>query len=215
MSTESIEWGREEDLSVAKLTRVELQALRESLTSDYKNISIRLREGEYQYDLAKTIATFHLESSFPDVKNIISRLYGEEKTTDIQFVRKIQTILKKMEKSNIVKILPKKTPWELQRYVLLSFRFQDNERNLVNLVTDEQRDQLQRQLEAVISEQQEPSAISLHNLKVAFLMLVILFSYIVIVWEISQAILDLSILITALSAATAFSLLLGKTLARK
>jgi hypothetical protein len=100
------------------LTPSEIQFLQEALSAEYKISSIRLRDGEHQHSLAKAIASFQLELCFPDVKDIIKRLYGEEKTADVQLVRKIQTILKKMEKSNIVKILPKKKPWELQKYAL-------------------------------------------------------------------------------------------------
>jgi hypothetical protein len=96
------------------LTQTEIQFLQEALNSNYKAVNIRLRKGEYQYDLAKVIASFQLELYFPNVKEIIGKLFGEEKMNDTQFVRKIQTILKKMEKINVVRILPKKKPWELQ-----------------------------------------------------------------------------------------------------
>jgi len=85
--------------------------------------------------MAEGIASFQLELRFPDVKDIIERLYSEEKTDDPQFVRKIQTILKKMEKNDVVRILPKKKPWELQRYALSSFKFIDVDKKPVVLGT--------------------------------------------------------------------------------
>jgi hypothetical protein len=92
----------------------EIKFLEEAASADIVSINIRLREGEYQYNLVKAIASFQLDLMFPDVKDLIGRLYGEGKALDLQFVRKIQTILKKMEKSGIVRILPKKNPWQLQ-----------------------------------------------------------------------------------------------------
>ena len=86
-----------------RLTQSEIQFLQEALSSDFRMSNIRLREGEHQYSLAKAIAAFQLELYFPDVKDIIRKLYGEQQTSDVQLVRKVQTILKKMEKSNIVK----------------------------------------------------------------------------------------------------------------
>jgi len=66
-------------LSQHGLRPSDIQFLQEAASADYKICSIRLREGEYQYDLAKTIASFQVELCFPDVKDIIKRLYGEEK----------------------------------------------------------------------------------------------------------------------------------------
>ncbi|MEM2987889.1 MAG: hypothetical protein QXK26_02465, partial [Candidatus Bathyarchaeia archaeon] len=66
-------------MSQTKLSPSEIQLLREAIRSDYKTCNIRLREGEYQFNLAKTIASFHLELYFPNVKDITRRLYGEEK----------------------------------------------------------------------------------------------------------------------------------------
>jgi len=45
--------------------------LQEALVANYKTGDIRLREGEYRYDLEKAIASFQLELYFPDVKDII------------------------------------------------------------------------------------------------------------------------------------------------
>lgn len=113
--------------------RRNFEHLEEALNSEPKAVNIRLREGEYQFDLAKAVASFELELAFPDVKDLVNKLFGEKKAEDLQFVSKIQTILKKMEKSGVIKILPKDKPWERQRYALASFKFQDVEKNLIVL----------------------------------------------------------------------------------
>jgi len=202
-------------LSQRKLTPSEIQLLQEVLSADCKNGNIRLREGEYQFDLAKVIASFQLELHFPDVKDIIKRLYGEEKTNDIQFIRKIQTILKKMEKGNIVRILLKKKPWELQRYALLSFKFQDSEKNLIIFATEQQLKQTQNMLQSV-STQQEVSTAKLSNIKIriniCMLVFMVVVSYTAIVWELMQPIINPIIFIPAFSVAVACSMMLGKIL---
>ncbi|MFZ0966558.1 MAG: hypothetical protein WAN82_08045, partial [Candidatus Bathyarchaeia archaeon] len=138
-------------------TLSEMRFLQEALSADYRTSNIRLREGEYQYTLAKAIASFQLGLRFPDVKDIIKGLYGEEKASDIQFIRKIQTILKKMEKSSIVQILPKKKPWDLQRYALTSFKFQDVDKNLVAFATDYQIKQTQDMLRSISNQREAPT----------------------------------------------------------
>jgi hypothetical protein len=125
-------------MSERKLTSTEIQFLEEALSSDYKVASIRLREGEYQYELSKTLANFQLELYLPNVKDLVKKLHGEEKVNDVQLIRKTQTILKKLEKSGVIKILPKTKPWELQRYALLSLKFIDSDKNHVSLATSEQ-----------------------------------------------------------------------------
>ncbi|MEM3696358.1 MAG: hypothetical protein QXQ94_02475 [Candidatus Bathyarchaeia archaeon] len=196
-----------------KLTRNETQLLQEVLSADYKNGDIRLREGEYQYNLAKTIASFHLELHFPDVKDIIKRLYGEEKINDVQFIRMIQTILKKMEKSNVVKILPKKNPWDLQRYMLSSFKFRDSEKNLVKFATDEQIRQTQILLRSIINQQEtlEPKLINT-KVKISLLTLIIIISYITILWNLTQFTINPIIFVPAFSIAIVCAVILGKTL---
>jgi len=202
-------------LSQRRLTPSEIRLLQEALIADYRIGNIRLREGEYQFTLAKTIASFQLEPHFPDVKDIIKRLYGEEKTNDVQFIRKIQTILKKMEKSNIIRILPKKKPWELQRYALLSFKLQDSEKNLVILAADQQIKQAQNMLHSILS-QQEMSTAKLSNIKVKICILafIVVASYIAIVWTLMQPITNPIIFVPAFSVAIACSLMLGKILSR-
>ncbi|MDH7477580.1 MAG: hypothetical protein QHH17_04265 [Candidatus Bathyarchaeota archaeon] len=203
-------------MSQRKLTQNETQLLKEVLSADYKNGNIRLREGEYQYNLAKTIASFHLELHFPDVKDIIKRLYGEEKANDIQFIRMIQTILKKMEKSNVVKILPKKNPWDLQRYMLLSFKFRDSEKNLVEFATDEEIKQTQNLLQSIINQQEPLSPQPIDTkIKISALTLIIIISYITILWTLTQSIINPIVFVPALSVAVACAVILGKTLSRE
>jgi len=112
VSIEIIEWRH--SLSQHGLAKDQIELLKQTLDSDTKSVNIRLRKGEYQFELAKEIASFELQLHFPDVKELIKKLYGEAKTEDNRFISKIQRILKKMEKSNIVRILPKDKPWELQ-----------------------------------------------------------------------------------------------------
>jgi len=203
-------------VSQTKLTSIETRFLHEALSGDYKTSNIRLREGEYQYDLAMTIASFHLELHFPDVKDIIRKLYAEEKIGDVQFIRKIQTILKKMERSNIVTILPKKKPWELQRYALLSFRFQDVDKNLIVLASDQQRKQMQDLLYHVST---QPGAATLTPsnaiVKILLLSFIIVASYSAVLWALIQPIIDLVIFIIAFSSAVVSSIILGRVLSQR
>jgi hypothetical protein len=101
-------------VSQRRLEPSESQVLDEAFRTDVRSTNIRLREGEYQYSLAMAIASFQLGLSFPDVKELTKKLYGEERASDIQFIRKIQTILKKMEKSNIVS-MSTRVSWFLQQ----------------------------------------------------------------------------------------------------
>jgi hypothetical protein len=199
-----------------RLTPREIRFLQEVLRTDYKTVNIRLREGEYQFSLAKAIASFQLELYFPDVKDITKGLYGEEKANDTQFIRKIQTILKKMEKSNIVRILKKKKPWELQRYALLSFKFQDVDKNLVILVTDQQIKQMQNLLYSILSQQEKPMGKPSNiKAKVCILVFMIVASYTAILWGLMQPIINPIIFVSTFSIAVACSLTLGKILAQK
>jgi len=213
ISTETIEW---ENYSMAqgRLTLTEMRFLQEALSADYKTGNIRLREGEYQYSLAKTIASFQLELYFPNVKDIIKRLYGEEKARDIQSIRKIQTILKKMEKSSVVRILPKKKPWDLQRYALPSFKFQDVDKNLVILVTDDQIKQAQDALRSISIRLETPTVTS-NRIKICVLILIVVISYVTGVWALMQFIINPIIFILAFSVAVACSLMLGKVLSQR
>ncbi len=200
-------------MSQRRLTSSEVRFLRDALSADVKVGNIRLREGEYQYDLAKAIASFQLEIYFPDVKDIIKRLYGEEKTNDVQFVRKVQTILKKMEKSGIVRILPKKTPWELQKYVLSSFKFQDSDKNLIVLGTDQEIKQAENLLQSLVNQQKISRTMS-GNFVARILILSFLIggSYVAILWTLLQPVINPLILIPAFFIAVLCSILLGKAL---
>ena len=194
----------------------EIQFLQEVVSAEYKICNIRLREGEYQYELAKTIASFQVELYFPDVKDIIKRLYGEEKTNDTRFVRKIQTILKKMEKGKVVKILPKKNPWELQRYALSSFKFQDVNKNHVILTADQQIRQMQSRLHSILSQQEKPKARARDIRTNLFILIcIIATSYVVILWDLTQPTINSIIFVIGLSIAVACSLVLGKILSQE
>jgi len=203
-------------LSPRVLALSEIQLLQEILSSDYIICSLRLREGEYQYSLAEAIVSFQLELHFPDVKDITKRLFGVERTNDVKFIRKIQTILKKMEKGNVVKILPKKDPWELQRYSLLSFKFQDVNNNLVILATDQQIEQMKNLLHSVIRQQEKPKArLNRIKTKIYILILIVIASYAAILWDLLQPTINPIIFIPAFSIAVTCSLMLGNLLSQK
>ena len=202
-------------MSQDELKPSEARILEESINSDYKTANIRLQQGEYQYELAKGIASFQLEQHFPDVKDLIKKLYGEEKTNEPQFIRKIQTILKKMEKNNIVRILPKNKPWELQRYALSSFKFIDIDKNPVILATPQQIEQTQNLLHSVPSPQNMPTAKpSYVKTEILILAFIIVISYTVGLWSLLQPIINPIIFVPAFYIAVACSLILGKLRAR-
>jgi hypothetical protein len=198
------------------LMKSEINALQEALNADYRTVTLRLREGEYQYDLAKAIASFQLELHFPDVKDIVKRLYGEGRAGDVQFVRKTQTILKKMVRGNVAVILPKKRPWELQRYALSSFRFQDGDRNLITLATEREIEQSEGLLHSV-SSRREASEVELGGigLKAFALMFIISALYVASVWALLQPLINLVIFLLAFAPAIVCSILLGKMLSKE
>jgi hypothetical protein len=194
-----------------RLKPSEARLLEESISSDYKTVNIRLQEGGYQYDLAKEIASFELEQLFPDVKDLIKKMYGEEKTDEPQFIRKIQTILKKMEKNKVVRILPKNKPWELQRYALSSFKFIDIDKNLVILATTQQIEQTQNLLHSIPSPQNMPKAKpSYTKAKILISAFIMVISYTVVLWSLLQPIIKPIIFVPAFYIAVACSLILGK-----
>jgi hypothetical protein len=202
-------------LSQHKLTSFEIQILQETLNSDCRDVNIRLREGEYQYDLAQAIAYFQLELYLPDIKDLIRKFYGEDKVNDVQFIRKIQTILKKMEKSNIVRILPKRKPWELQRYALTSFKFRDSDKNLVTFAREEQIKETQILLRSTLNQQQmNPVKINV-NIKICLAAFLVVASYLVIFWECIQSTISPEISILAFSIAITCSIIMGKLLSQK
>jgi hypothetical protein len=186
-----------------------------ALSSEVKAVNIRLREGEYQFSLAKTIASFELELVFPDAKTLIKKLYGEGNAEDAYFVSKIQTILKKMEKSGIVKILPKEKPWELQKYALTSFKFQDVEKNQVVFATEPEIEKTLQMIHSSPNAQQ----VSIHqprlSIKMPLLMSVIITSFAVILWTLTQPVVNITIFISAFCIAAICSTILGISIARK
>jgi len=203
-------------LSQHKLTPNEAQLLQESINSETKTVDIRLKQGEYQYDLAKELASFQLQLKFPDAKELIKKIYGEEKANEDRFIRNIQTILKKMEKNGIVNILPKKKPWELQRYALSSFKFQDLDKNLITLATPQQIEQTQNLLNPILSPQEPPTTKpSQIKTKIFTLTLIIIISYTAVSWSLLQPIINPIIFIPAFSIAFICSLILGKTVSQK
>jgi hypothetical protein len=197
------------------LTSREIKFLVEIFSADFKLVSVRLREGEYQYDLAKTIASFQLGHSFPDVKDIIKKLYGEEKVNDVRFVRKIQTILKKMEKSGIIKILPKERPWDLQRYALLSFKFQDADKKTVVLASDLQIKQAREKLHSMLAWQEKFKEHKNRMKSIILISIIMCVSYLSSAWALTQPIINSLIFIPSFSIAAAFSIILGRTLSEK
>ena len=202
-------------MSQRKFTVNEVESLQEALGSDVRKANIRLRGGEYQFTLAEAIAELQLNLTFPDVRDIIRKTSGDKDMQDIQIVRKIQTILKKMEKSNVVRILPKKKPWELQRYMILGFRFQDAENNTVILATDQQIKQSQDLLQSMMK--QQGASLDTRNLgpvKIAALGLALLASYIAILWSLVQPAISTVVFIPAFCAASVIAVALGRALTR-
>ncbi len=194
-----------------KLTPTEVKVLQEALNSDYKVAILRLREGEYQYELSKAIANFQLELYFPNVKDLVKKLHGEEKANDVQLIRKTQTILKKMEKSGVIKILPKTKPWDLQRYALISLKFIDSDKNHVTFATDEQIQQTQEKLKSMLNQQNLSEVpTNLIKLRTYILALIIALSYAAIIWDLLQPIINPMVIVPLFSLATLCAIMLGK-----
>ena len=212
-STETIE--EESGVSQRKFTLNEIRSLQEALSSDPKNAKLRLREGKYQFTLAKAIGEMQLGLTFPDVKDVVRKMSGDKATEDMQVVRKIQTILKKMEKSDVVRILPKKRPWELQRYMLLSFKFQDAENNTVILGTEQQIKQSQEALQSAMK-QLGPSlnARNMNVVRIVALGAALLASYGGVLWSLSQSVIISLVFIPALCAAAVAAVALGRVLGK-
>ena len=160
--------------------------------------------------MAEGIASFQLELRFPDVKDIIERLYSKEKTDDQQFVRKIQTILKKMENNNVVRILPKKKPWELQRYALSSFKFIDVDKKPIVLATPEEIDRARNLLGSAPNMQQSPAPDRRVRTNALLLTSIIAIAYLVVLWSLLQPIIQPIAFIPAFGTAVACSVMLGK-----
>jgi hypothetical protein len=207
-------------LSHPDLTPNEIQLLQESINSNTKTVNIRLRQGEYQYDLAKEIASFQLELKFPNVKDLTRKLYGEKESNEARFIRLIQTVLKKMEKSDIVRILPKKMPWELQRYTLSSFKFQDVDKNLVTLATPQQIEQMQNLSTLLGACPKGTSATKIAQAsyikaKILILALITVLSYAAVLWSLLQLVINPIIFVPAFCMVVTSSFILGKLLSQK
>jgi hypothetical protein len=185
--------------------------LQESIGADYVDVDIRLRKGNYQYDLARSIASFQLELHYPDVKDLVERLYGEEKVDDQQFVRKIQTILKKMERNGVVRILPKRKPWELQRYALSSFKFIDVDKKSVVLAAPKEIERARNLLGTTSVSMQSSPAPNRHN-RINALMLtsIIVAAFTVVFWSLLQPILQPIAFVPAFCVAVVCSVALGE-----
>ncbi|HXX87475.1 MAG TPA: hypothetical protein VEH86_03395 [Candidatus Acidoferrum sp.] len=194
-----------------KLSQDDSRFLQNVFKTDYAPASIRLRVGEQQYGLAEAIASFMFELHFPDVKDLIKRLYGEQKVNDLSFVRKIQTVLKKMEKSGIVKIMPKSKPWELQRYALSSFKFLDSDKNPVSFATEKQIEQTQNLLRSQSNRREQPR---MNYIKLSILVLAVCASYASILWSLLQSVIIPAIFVPSLSISVLCSLVLGKILSK-
>ena len=194
-----------------KLSQDDSRFLQNVFKTDYAPASIRLRVGEQQYGLAEAIASFMFELHFPDVKDLIKRLYGEQKVNDLSFVRKIQTVLKKMEKSGIVKIMPKSKPWELQRYALSSFKFLDSDKNPVSFATEKQIEQTQNLLRSQSNRREQPR---MNYIKLSIFVLAIGASYASILWSLLQPVIIPAIFVPSLSISVLCSLVLGKILSK-
>jgi hypothetical protein len=121
-----------------------------------------------------------------------------------------------MEKSSIVSILPKKKPWDLQRYALSSFRFEDVDKSLVILATDDQIRQAQALLDSLSDQDQPPaSGSAVFGAKAVLLTLIIVIFYGISVWALTLPLVDPIIFIPAFTIAIICSLLLGKALSRE
>lgn len=204
-------------MSQHTLTPKEALLLHESINSDTKTVNIRLREGEYQYILAKEIASFQLELKFPNVKDITKKLKTEEEADEGRFIRMVQTVLKKMEKSDVIKILPKDKPWELQKYALSSFKFQDADKNLVSLATQQQIEQIQKLLIPLLPKSNDINATKSNYVKATILTLALLvaISHTAVLWSLLQPVINSIIFIPAFCIAVTCSLMLGKLLSQK
>jgi len=199
-------------MSERNLTSTEIRFLEEALSSDYKVVSIRLREGEYQFELSKILASFQLELYFPNVKDLVKELHGKEKANDVQLIRKTQTILKKLEKSGVIKILPKDKPWELQRYALLSLKFIDSDKNHISLATNEQIQQAREKLKILNQNKATNYSTRLLKLRAYILAFIIVLSHAILVWNLLQPVIDPIIVIGSFSIAILCSITLGRIL---
>ena len=218
LSIESIE-SKEQAMTERTPSAKELEDLEEAMNSEARPVNIRLREGEYQHSLAKAIAAFGLKLHFPDVKELVRKLFGDKRTEDSQFLSKIQTILKKMEKSGTVKILRKEKPWELQRYALCSFKFHDVEKYEIVLATKAEIENTRRLIHSQSNKANEAVARLKHTININTGILLLIFvtvvSYSAIIWTLSLSAVDLVVFASASCVAIACSILLGILISRR
>jgi hypothetical protein len=207
-------------MSHSESKRKDIECLKEALECEAKTVNIRLREGEYQFSLAKAIASFELELAFPDVKDLVKKLFGDKHAEDLQFVSKIQTILKKMEKSGVVKILPKNRPWERQRYTLSSFKFLDVEKSQVVLAT---KPEIDKALNLISTQPELIHTPDTNTKPKKYLMtsLILLLTFVtagsiaVTIWTLAQTTINLFVFGSFFCVAVACSILLGIVISKK
>jgi len=120
-------------------------------------------------------------------------------------------VLKKMEKSGIVKIMPKSKPWELQRYALSSFKFLDSDKNPVSFATEKQIEQTQNLLRSQSNRREQPR---MNYIKLSILVLAVGASYASILWSLLQPVIIPAIFVPSLSISVLCSLVLGKILSK-
>jgi Flp pilus assembly protein TadB len=117
-----------------------------------------------------------------------------------------------MEKGNIVRILPKKNPWQLQRYAVSSFKFQDSDKTLVTLATDQQIKQMKDLLHSVVNHQEKGNRGNIKAFTLAFIAVV---SYAVLLAALLQPTIDPIVFVSGLSISILCSLMLGKALGQR
>ena len=117
-----------------------------------------------------------------------------------------------MEKGNIVKILPKKNPWQLQRYAVSSFSFQDSDKSLVTLATDQQIKQMKESLHHAKTYQEKGGR---EKIKAAGVGLVAIASYAVVLAALLQPVINPVVFGPALFVSILCSLMLGQTLGKE
>jgi K+-sensing histidine kinase KdpD len=121
-----------------------------------------------------------------------------------------------MEKSGVIKILPKEKPWELQRYALTSFKFLDVEKNSVSFATN---DEIEKTGQAMNSRPKSESApVQLPksmNLQLPLLIAIIAVSLSLTIWTLTQSPVNLAIFIAAFFLAVTSSAILGALVAKK
>jgi len=127
--------------------------------------------------------------------------------------------LKKMEKSGVIKILPKDKPWERQRYALSSFKFQDVEKNQIVLATKPEIDKALN----LINTQPEPIRASRSaseprkyrmTSSILLLTLVIAASLTIAIWTLAQTTINLIVFGSLFCVSVVCSILLGIFISR-